>query len=122
MVHPDDPTRAVLACMEFAEGFKRLNLIGRFGVTTGRSYCGVCGSAKRMEYTVLGDCVNLSARLMSNANELGILCDEETSRYSTGEIVFKEQPRIKVKGKENPIQIFKPRARDWVEPSGLTRQ
>jgi hypothetical protein len=34
--------------------FKRLKLVGRFGVTTGRSYCGVCGSAKRMEYTVSG--------------------------------------------------------------------
>jgi len=122
LVHPDDPTRATLCCMELTEVFRRLKLVGRFGVTTGRCYCGVCGSAKRMEYTVLGDCVNLSARLMSNATELGILCDEETSRYSTGEILFKELPRIKVKGKANPIPIFKPQARDWIEPPGLTRE
>jgi class 3 adenylate cyclase len=122
LVHPDDPTRATLCCMELTEVFRRLKLVGRFGVTTGRCYCGVCGSAKRMEYTVLGDCANLSARLMSNATELGVLCDEETSKYSTGEIEFEELPRIKVKGKENPIPIFKPKARDWIEPSGLTRE
>merc|ERR1719421_2617771 len=45
LVHTDDPTRAVLACFRFVEVFKSMNLTGRFGVTTGRSYCGVCGSA-----------------------------------------------------------------------------
>ncbi|CAE7590394.1 ADCY10 [Symbiodinium sp. CCMP2456] len=112
LVHPDDPARAVLASMELVQVFKRLELVGRFGVTTGRSYCGVCGSAKRMEYTVLGDCVNLSARLMANAPPLGVLTDEETSRHSTGEIDFKPLAPIKVKGKTNPISIFQPTLRE----------
>mmetsp|Transcript_46581 Transcript_46581/g.120581 ORF Transcript_46581/g.120581 Transcript_46581/m.120581 type:complete len:1065 (+) Transcript_46581:85-3279(+) len=122
LVHPDDPTRAVLASMEFAQVFERLGLIGRFGVTTGRSYCGVCGSAKRMEYTVLGDCVNLSARLMANAPPLGVLCDEETSKRATGEIVFKALPAIKVKGKAHPINTFQPTLKEQVECPGLTRE
>ena len=67
LVHPDDPTRAVLASAEFVQIFKRLELMGRFGVTTGRSYCGISGSPKRMEYTVLGDVVDLSARLIAKA-------------------------------------------------------
>lgn len=33
---------------------------------------------------VLGDCVNLSARLMANAPPLSVLADEETSRHTTG--------------------------------------
>merc|ERR1719181_541212 len=89
LVHTDDPTRAVLACFDMVKVFKRMSLIGKFGVTSGRSYCGVCGSDKRMEYTVLGDCVNLSARLMSNAPALGVYADEETSKHSTGEVIFK---------------------------------
>merc|ERR1719171_237032 len=70
MVHIDDPSRAVLACLDIVEVFRRLELVGRCGVTTGRNYCGVVGSARRMEYTVLGDTVNLSARLMANAAAL----------------------------------------------------
>lgn len=121
LVHPDDPTRAVLASVECAEVFRSLGLVGRFGVTTGRSYCGVCGSAKRMEYTVLGDCVNLSARLMSNAPPLGILCDEETSRKSTDEVLFNALPAIKVKGKTQPIPIFQPIMKEETELTmGLT--
>jgi class 3 adenylate cyclase len=120
LVHPDDPTRATLCALELTEVFKSLNLIGRFGVTTGRCYCGVCGSAKRMEYTVLGDCVNLSARLMANAPELGVLCDEDTSKYTTGEVLYKEMPRIKVKGKANPIAIFKPEQKANTQCSGIT--
>eukprot|EP00440_Ansanella_granifera_P071923 gb/GFBE01078051.1/.p1 GENE.gb/GFBE01078051.1/~~gb/GFBE01078051.1/.p1 ORF type:complete len:1043 (+),score=304.23 gb/GFBE01078051.1/:1-3129(+) len=122
LVHPDDPTRAVLSAMELVQVFKRLDLIGRFGVTTGRSYCGVCGSAKRMEYTVLGDCVNLSARLMTNAPPLGCLTDEETSKHSTGEVVFKALAPIKVKGKVNAIPIFKPLPRDTTSSIGVTME
>eukprot|EP00933_Yihiella_yeosuensis_P068486 TRINITY_DN7416_c0_g2_i2.p1 TRINITY_DN7416_c0_g2~~TRINITY_DN7416_c0_g2_i2.p1 ORF type:complete len:1045 (-),score=200.64 TRINITY_DN7416_c0_g2_i2:283-3417(-) len=120
LVHPDDPTRAVLATMELVQVFHRLKLVGRFGVTTGRSYCGVCGSAKRMEYTVLGDSVNLSARLMANAPALGILCDEDTCKHTTGEVIFKSLAPIKVKGKANPIPIFKPLPRETVGQIGLT--
>lgn len=120
LVHTDDPTRAVLACFEFCEVFKRMKLIGKFGVTTGRSYCGICGSAKRMEYTVLGDCVNLSARLMSNAEALKILCDEETSRRTTGEVVYTKLAPIKVKGKANPIPIFQPKEKGPAQFIGLT--
>ena len=46
LVHPDDPTRAVLASAEFVQIFRRLALVGRFGVMTGRSYCGISGSPR----------------------------------------------------------------------------
>mmetsp|Transcript_9152 Transcript_9152/g.25564 ORF Transcript_9152/g.25564 Transcript_9152/m.25564 type:complete len:1056 (-) Transcript_9152:265-3432(-) len=120
LVHPDDPTRAVLASAEFVQIFKKLALVGRFGVTTGRSYCGICGSQKRMEYTVLGDMVNLSARLMANAPALGILCDEETQRRTAGEIVHKRLDPIKVKGKANPVAIFEPQLRAASVSIGVT--
>mmetsp|Transcript_7189 Transcript_7189/g.20209 ORF Transcript_7189/g.20209 Transcript_7189/m.20209 type:complete len:1055 (+) Transcript_7189:96-3260(+) len=120
LVHPDDPTRAILCCLELVEVFRRLQLVGKFGVTTGRSYCGTCGSGKRMEYTVLGDSVNLSARLMCAAPALGVLCDEETSRHTTGEIVYKSLPPIRVKGKTNAIPVFKPMPKVATASIGLT--
>mmetsp|Transcript_44947 Transcript_44947/g.144002 ORF Transcript_44947/g.144002 Transcript_44947/m.144002 type:complete len:1129 (-) Transcript_44947:87-3473(-) len=119
LVHTDDPTRAVLSCFEMVKTFERFKLIGRFGVTTGRSYCGVCGSAQRMEYTVLGDPVNLSARLMANAPQGGILIDEATTRLCTRELLCEELPAIRVKGKTNPITIFRPRQKGPPEYIGL---
>ena len=48
------------------------------GVTTGTAFCGEIGSDARREYTVMGDTVNLAARLMQ-ASGGGILCDEATA-------------------------------------------
>merc|ERR550514_2620006 len=106
MVHMDDPTRAVLCCFDLVQLFARMKLGGRFGVTTGRNYCGVVGSASRMEYTVLGDTVNLSARLMANASPLGVLCCENTSKLASRDVSFVELDPIKVKGKTAHIPIF----------------
>merc|ERR1719498_2174596 len=40
MVHMDDPARAVLACFDIVQLFSRMGLGARFGVTSGRNYCG----------------------------------------------------------------------------------
>eukprot|EP00392_Amoebophrya_sp_AT5.2_P017888 g18310.t1 len=84
--------------MDIRKVMFKLDLVARFGVTTGRNYCGVVGSASRMEYTVLGDSVNLSARLMAGAKPQGILA----------ELDFNILEKIKVKGKTALIPIFEP--------------
>lgn len=121
LVHVDDPTRAVLSCFDMVKVFKRLDLVGRFGVTTGRSYCGVCGAARRMEYTVLGDCVNMAARLMGKAHGQSILCDEETKNRSTTEVIFNALAPIKVKGKDKRINVFQPVKKERVLTTGITK-
>jgi len=108
LVHTDDPTRAVLSCFDIVKVFKRMELVGRFGITTSQSYCGVQGSSRRMEYTVLGDDVNLAARLMANAPKNCILCDTETKERVSGEIVMNELAPIIVAGRSEPVQNYLP--------------
>jgi class 3 adenylate cyclase len=122
LVHTDDPTRAVLACFDMVKVFKRMNLGGRFGVTTGRSYCGVCGSSARMEYTVLGECVNLSARLMSTCQPLTILCDDETKAKATSEVVFNALAPLRVNSKLQNISIYQPVLKEPSKLLGLTAE
>jgi class 3 adenylate cyclase len=106
MVHTDDSTRAVLSCLDMVHVLRRMNLVGTFGITTGRAFCGICGSAKRMEYTVLGENVNLAAEMMFHAPEKGVFCDDETMKQSTGEVTYMELAPIKVKGKM--LTIYQP--------------
>lgn len=119
LVHKDDAIRAILCCMDIRKVMKSLKLIARFGVTTGRNYCGVVGSASRMEYTVLGDSVNLSARLMANAKEHGILVGEKTYELSREELEFNILAPILVKGKTALIPIFEPTMKPGAKITGI---
>lgn len=68
------------SALAIVEGMKSLGGQGCIGVTTGQLLCACVGSRIRAEYTVFGDSINLSARLMCKATAgLGdILCDYAT--------------------------------------------
>lgn len=119
LVHKDDAVRAIRCCIDIRRVMRHLDLTARFGVTTSRNYCGVVGSASRMEYTVLGDGVNLSARLMANAKEHGILVGEVTHELAKEEMSFNVLDPIKVKGKTNFIPIFEPMLKPPPELVGI---
>eukprot|EP01094_Clydonella_sp_ATCC50884_P017230 TRINITY_DN2959_c0_g1_i6.p1 TRINITY_DN2959_c0_g1~~TRINITY_DN2959_c0_g1_i6.p1 ORF type:complete len:911 (-),score=383.45 TRINITY_DN2959_c0_g1_i6:73-2541(-) len=83
------------------------------GVTTGQVYTGSVGSTARQEYAMVGDVVNLAARLMVAGTKLGksILCDHATYAASCAHTSYVELEPISVKGKKSKIRIYEPEAR-----------
>ncbi|PIU83543.1 MAG: hypothetical protein COS68_03520, partial [Elusimicrobia bacterium CG06_land_8_20_14_3_00_38_11] len=78
------------------------------GVNTGDMVVGNMGSVERMDYTVIGDNVNLGARLESLNKEFAthIIISESTYQYVKDFVKTKPLGTTKVKGKEKPVEIF----------------
>ncbi len=79
----------------------------RIGVNTAYVTVGNFGSQQRMDYTIIGNGVNMTARLQSHAELDGIIIGHETYALVKDEIDTEEQPPIKVKGFAEPIRCYK---------------
>jgi class 3 adenylate cyclase len=73
----------------------------RIGINTGN------GSNDRMDYTIIGNAVNLTARLQSQSEIDGILLGHETYSLVKDEVAAEEQTPIKVKGFAEPVRCYK---------------
>ena len=128
----DSTYHAEMACISAVEieqeleiiqnEFKRKNLpsinVG-IGINTGDCIVGNMGSVSRFDYSVIGDAVNLAARLEALAargkyKNNRILVSQDTVNsirehgYSQKDFLFKKLDTIKVKGKEEKIEIYSP--------------
>jgi adenylate cyclase len=114
--HEDDAVRAVRTALDMLEVLEQWNRervsrgqvpvhIG-IGINSGEVVAGYLGSSKALEYTVIGDSVNVGARLCSAAKPGQILVSEDTEKRLNGLFDLHEQPPIALKGKSKPLRIY----------------
>lgn len=113
-VHENAATRCLAAIRLLFLNLPNLDMSCWAGVTTAKTFCGAVGSSRRMEYTVMGDSVNLAARLMAACGKSAatdanaVIVDEGTSVATGDEVEYETLDPIKVKGKQNLVAIFSP--------------
>jgi len=118
LVGPNDADNALSVADGMMQRLTELNLrraaagqaplvIG-VGLSTGPTVIGNIGSVRRMEYTVIGDSVNLAARLegASKQYRAGVLLPEMTVRDLKRPAVLREIDLIRVKGKDRPVAVY----------------
>lgn len=76
------------------------------GVNTGNAVIGNVGSKNRMDYTVIGDCVNTAARFQQLAKGGEIIIGEQTHRALEGDFRIRRKWKIKLKNKTKPLVCY----------------
>ena len=113
--HEDDPARGVQAALMIRRELTALQVPSAIGIATGRIFCGSVGNDSRREYTIIGNAVNLSARLMGTASAqdeliakhmVPILCDRLTYDSAKEAVEFETLPPQRVKGRTEPVEVF----------------
>ncbi|HMB89120.1 MAG TPA: adenylate/guanylate cyclase domain-containing protein [Candidatus Dormibacteraeota bacterium] len=116
LAHPDHSARAIRTAVAMREGIVGLNerrardgkepIAVGIGVSAGEAVAGTVGTEDRMEYTVIGDSVNLAARLESNAKPGQILISHRTYERVRDLVDARPLGRIRVKGKEEEVEVY----------------
>ncbi len=80
----------------------------RIGINSGEIVTGNMGSAQRMNYTMMGDAVNLAARLEESAKQYGVFTQVamETVSLAGDEFLFRELDTVRVVGKSQPVTSY----------------
>ena len=112
----DDTERALKTAIEMQNKITELNkvrkkrkeppiLVGA-GINRGQVVSGNIGSRDMMDYTVVGDTVNLGSRLCSAAAAGEIIVSGKVRKSTDEQFIYKELEPIKVKGKKNKIDVY----------------
>jgi adenylate cyclase len=118
VAHDDDPDRGLRAAIQMMHGLNEFNEIRKsqglppvdhgMGLNTDEIVSGNIGSPKRMDYTVIGDGVNLAARIESSCKKYGakILMSEYTFKALKATYRTRQVDCVIVKGKTEPVHVF----------------
>ncbi len=79
----------------------------RIGVNTGLAYTGFFGTHHRLEYTAIGDAVNIAARLETAAEVGSVFISEHTYKFIENSFVVQEIGELQLKGKEKHVRVYK---------------
>lgn len=116
--NPKDTHFAVMACLEMRKALAELNqkrqqrglpvLYIGMGLHTGSVVSGIMGSSEKLEYTVIGDTVNLSSRIESSTKLFGVdfLVSEEVALKVGDDFLFELAGEAKVKGINHNIKLY----------------
>ena len=118
--YPDHAARAVAAALEMSRTLEELRAelgtlgaeleIG-IGVHTGRAVVGCIGSTDRLDYTAIGDTVNLASRIEGLTKGISRVLVSESTRQATGEqFGWKDCGFHRVKGRETQVVLYEPLA------------
>lgn len=117
LAHENDPERALRAALDMMSALAEFNaehahklpkpLALHFGINTGLAIAGGIGTADRQDYSVMGDTVNLAARLEGIGEAGDILVGATTYRLTAPLFEFDPLKPVMVKGKEKPVQVYR---------------
>ncbi len=120
----DHPERACRAAMRIAEALRHANLarrldglepiLLRIGIHTGSALLGNIGAPGRLNYTVIGDMVNVADRLeklsrdiVPNDEEVGVLISDDTAARLSGRLEVAKVGRYDLKGRKQGLQVYR---------------
>lgn len=112
---PDHTLRAVRAALLMNRAIAQFRattpeaalLTFRVGITTGEAMVGNVGTSELFNYTVIGDTVNLAQRLQSSAPPGEIWISQPVYQAVADQIIATALPPVKVKGKEQPVDVYR---------------
>lgn len=109
-IPPNNPEDQAVRAVRFAHAmldiYRSQGKICSVGISTGNVFCGPLGGVSRRCYTVLGDVVNLAARLMQSS-KMEVLCDQATYDDCRHVTTFSRAPNHRIKGYEDPVPVFR---------------
>jgi len=117
---PDHAIRSCISAIKIKRAEEELNkvvleqnlspspLLTRVGINTGDMVAGNMGTDKKMNYTIMGDAVNLAARLEGVNKQYGtwILASDDTIQQTEGLFLVRRLDRVRVVGKSEPVQLY----------------
>lgn len=120
VVFEDHARRACLSAVRMKKMERQLNehflkenlspapLYTRFGINTGEMVVGNMGTAQKMDYTIMGNSVNLAARLEGVNKQYGtwILISEDTCLEGGADFTLRQMDRVRVVGIEKPVRLY----------------